>query len=42
MAANLSIRDFLHDILANKARAKLTIEEFDSLLKMADEMEKFS
>lgn len=38
MAANLSIREFLHDVLASKARARLTTEEFDSLLNMADQV----
>ncbi len=42
MSENLSIRDFLHDVLANKARAKLTIEQFDSLLEIADQIKKFS
>jgi hypothetical protein len=38
MASTLNIREFLHDVLANKARARLTIAEFDSLLNMADQI----
>jgi len=38
MASTITIRDFLHDVLSNRARARLTIEEFDSLLSMADQI----
>ncbi len=38
MSSVVNIRDFLHDVLANKARARLTIEEFDSLLNTADQI----
>jgi hypothetical protein len=35
MAENINVRDFLHGLLANKSKTKISIEEFDSLLDMA-------
>ena len=36
MTANINVKDFLHDLLANRTRAKLTVQEFDKILAMAD------
>lgn len=35
MPPTLNIRDFLHDTLANKGKAKLTLDQLDKLLEMA-------
>jgi hypothetical protein len=38
MASSPNVRDFLHDILSNKAKAKLTTDEFNQLINTADQI----
>jgi hypothetical protein len=35
MNPEINIKEFLHEIIANKAKARLSLEEFDSILNMA-------
>jgi hypothetical protein len=38
MASSINLRDFLHDLFSNKAKTKLTIDEFDQLMKTANKI----
>ncbi len=42
MTSPINLRDFLHDLFSNKAKTKLTIEEFDQLMKTAHKISNLS